>query len=325
MTCRSLTKISDLSLKDIDEIMKLGREYTSGKKSDILKKKIIINLFFESSTRTLSSFEIATKDLGANVIIIPVDFSSVNKGEALVDTLRTLNAMKPDFVIVRHRCSGIMAIVAKNTKCSIINAGDGSYEHPTQALADCLVIEYFKSKIEGLKVAICGDILHSRVARSNIRLLSRLGAKVSIIGPPTLMCSNFPGVESVYYSLKEGIKDIDVLMLLRVQKERMKEGTFIPSEQEYFHLYGLNEEKLSYAKQDMIIMHPGPINRGKEISYQLANSNEVILKQVEFGLAVRKAVLHYFVVQNGSVLQTGSKTQLNFQSVRKENIKLRDD
>ncbi|GHM58327.1 MAG: aspartate carbamoyltransferase [Candidatus Mesenet longicola] len=295
---RSLTKISDLSLKDIDEIMKLGREYINGKKSNILKQKIIINLFFESSTRTLSSFEIAAKDLGANVITIPVDSSSVSKGETIVDTVRTLNAMKPDFMIVRHRCSGIMATMAKSTKCSIINAGDGSYEHPTQALADYLVIKHFKSKIEGLKVAICGDVLHSRVARSNIRLLSRLGAKISIIGPLTLIYSNFPEVKSLHHSLKEGIKDIDVLMLLRVQKERMKEGAFIPSEQEYFHLYGLDEEKLSYAKQDMIIMHPGPVNRGKEISYQLANSNKVILKQVEFGLAIRKAVLHYFAAQD---------------------------
>ncbi|WP_339048398.1 aspartate carbamoyltransferase catalytic subunit [Candidatus Mesenet endosymbiont of Phosphuga atrata] len=293
---RSLTKISDLSLKDIDEIIKLGREYINGKKSNILKQKTIINLFFESSTRTLSSFEIATKDLGANVITIPVDSSSVSKGETIVDTVRTLNAMKPDFMIVRHRCSGIMATMAKSTKCSIINAGDGSYEHPTQALADYLVIKHFKSKIEGLKIAICGDVLHSRVARSNIRLLSRLGAKVSIIGPPTLICSNFPEVESICHSLEEGIKDIDVLMLLRVQRERMQEGAFIPSEQEYFHLYGLDEEKLSYAKHDMIIMHPGPVNRGKEISYQLANSSEVILKQVEFGLAIRKAVLHYFAV-----------------------------
>lgn len=296
--CRNLTKISDLSLKDIDEIMLLGKEYANGKESNVLRKKTVVNLFFENSTRTLTSFEIAAKNLGANVTTIPVVSSSVNKGESLVDTIRTLNAMKPDFIIVRHQCSGIMDTITKNAKCSIINAGNGSYEHPTQALADCLVIKHFKSKIEDLKVAICGDILHSRVARSNIRLLGRLGARISIIGPPTLMCSNFPGVESVYYSLKEGIKDIDVLVLLRVQKERMQEGAFIPSEQEYFRLYGLDEEKLSYAKQDIIVMHPGPVNRGKEISYHLTSSNEVILKQVEFGLAIRKAVLHYLTIQN---------------------------
>lgn len=298
VTCRSLTKISDLSLKDIDEIMRLGEEYANGKKSDILKQKTVINLFFENSTRTLSSFEIAAKDLSASVITIPVGSSSISKGETQVDTVRTLSAMKPDFIIIRHKCSGITDIIAKNTRCSIINAGDGSYEHPTQALADCFVIQHFKLKVKGLKIAICGDVLHSRVARSNIKLLSKLGAKISIIGPPTLMCNNFPKVESVYHSLKEGIKDIDVLMLLRVQKERMKEGAFIPSGQEYFHLYGLDEEKLSYAKQDIIIMHPGPVNRGKEISYQLANSNEVILKQVEFGVAIRKAVLHYFTILN---------------------------
>ncbi len=295
---RNLTEISDLSLSEINTVLELGKKYASNEiiqSSSILKHKTVINLFFENSTRTLSSFEIAAKELGANVITIPVNSSSINKGESLIDTVRTLNAMKPDFIVIRHGCSGMVNIVAQNTECSVINAGDGSYEHPTQALADCLTMQHFKSKVKGLKVAICGDVLHSRVARSNIRLLSMLKARISIIGPPTLVCHNFSEIESVYYSLKEGIKDADVLILLRVQKERMNEGSFIPSEQEYFYLYGLDEEKLSFAKQDIIVMHPGPINRGKEISCELVSSNKVILKQVEFGLAVRKAILHYLL------------------------------
>lgn len=203
--------------------------------------------------------------------------------------IKTLNAMNPDYIIIRHKSSGIINTLAKYVNCSLINAGDGSSEHPTQALADYLVISNHKKQIKDLKVVICGDILHSRVARSNIRLLKMFGAEINLVAPPTLICKHFPEVDSVHYSLIEGIKDADVIMLLRLQKERMNNSS---SEKEYFHLYGLDLQKLSYAKPDAIVMHPGPINRGIEISSDVADC--VILQQVEFGLAIRKAVLHYY-------------------------------
>ncbi|BEP30910.1 MAG: aspartate carbamoyltransferase catalytic subunit [Wolbachia endosymbiont of Drosophila biauraria] len=288
---RNLLNISDLTVDDVENITKLANQYLKKEVANthILENKTVINLFFEDSTRTLASFEIAAKSLGANVVTLPIRSSSINKGEDLKDMIKTLNAMNPDYIIIRHKSSGIINTLAKYVNCSLINAGDGSSEHPTQALADYLVISNHKKQIKDLKVVICGDILYSRVARSNIRLLKMLGAEINLIAPPTLICKHFPEVDSVHYSLIEGIKDADVIMLLRLQKERMNNSS---SEKEYFYLYGLDSQKLSYAKPDAIVMHPGPINRGIEISSDVADC--VILQQVEFGLAIRKAVLHYY-------------------------------
>ncbi|MBA8758586.1 aspartate carbamoyltransferase catalytic subunit [Wolbachia pipientis] len=288
---RNLLNISDLTVDDVENITKLANQYLKKEvaNSHILENKTVINLFFEDSTRTLASFEIAAKSLGANVVTLPIRSSSINKGEDLKDMIKTLNAMNPDYIIIRHKSSGIINTLAKYVNCSLINAGDGSSEHPTQALADYLVISNHKKQIKDLKVVICGDILHSRVARSNIRLLKMFGAEINLVAPPTLICKHFPEVDSVHYSLIEGIKDADVIMLLRLQKERMNNSS---SEKEYFYLYGLDSQKLSYAKPDAIVMHPGPINRGIEISSDVADC--VILQQVEFGLAIRKAVLHYY-------------------------------
>lgn len=261
---RNLLNISDLTIGDVENITKLANQYLEEKveNSHVLKNKIVINLFFEDSTRTLASFEIAAKSLGANVITLPIKSSSINKGEDLKDMIKTLNAMNPDYMIIRHKSSGIINTLAKHVNCSLINAGDGSSEHPTQALADYLVIISHKKQIKNLKIVICGDILHSRVARSNIRLLKMFGAKISLVAPPALICKHLPEVDSLHYSLIEGIKDADVIMLLRLQKERMNNNY---SEKEYFHLYGLDAQKLSHAKPDAIVMHPGPINRGIEI------------------------------------------------------------
>ncbi len=286
-----MLNISDLTVDDVENITKLASQYLKKEVANghILENKTVINLFFEDPTRTLASFEIAAKSLGANVVTLPIRSSSINKGEDLKDMIKTLNAMNPDYIIIRHKSSGIISTLAKYVNCSLINAGDGSSEHPTQALADYLVISNHKKQIKDLKVVICGDILHSRVARSNIRLLKMFGAEISLVAPPTLICKHFPEVDSVHYSLIEGIKDADVIMLLRLQKERMNNSS---SEKEYFYLYGLDSQKLSYAKPDAIVMHPGPINREIEISSDVADC--VILRQVESGLAIRKAVLHYY-------------------------------
>lgn len=230
---RNLLNISDLTVDDVENITKLANQYLKKEvaNSHILENKTVINLFFEDSTRTLASFEIAAKSLGANVVTLPIRSSSINKGEDLKDMIKTLNAMNPDYIIIRHKSSGIINTLAKYVNCSLINAGDGSSEHPTQALADYLVISNHKKQIKDLKVVICGDILHSRVARSNIRLLKMFGAEINLVAPPTLICKHFPEVDSVHYSLIEGIKDADVIMLLRLQKERMNNSS---SEKEYF-------------------------------------------------------------------------------------------
>ncbi|MEZ5691596.1 MAG: aspartate carbamoyltransferase catalytic subunit [Rickettsiales bacterium] len=295
---KHLLGIDGLSRSDIYTIMEIAKSYIEknrnpDKKHAILKGRTLINLFFENSTRTRTSFELAGKRLGADVINMSVATSATKKGETLIDTAMTLNAMHPDFIAVRHPDSGAVHLLAEKVKCSVINAGDGCNEHPTQALLDALTIYRRKGKLDGLNVAICGDILHSRVARSNIRLLNLLGAKVRIIAPPTLM-PPFPesmGVE-VFYDMREGLKGCDIIMMLRLQMERMS-GNFIPSIREFFHLYGLDENKLSYAKEDALIMHPGPINRGVEIDTGLADdiNRSVILEQVETGVAIRQAVL----------------------------------
>jgi aspartate carbamoyltransferase catalytic subunit len=250
-------------------------------------------MFFEASTRTQASFELAGKRLGADVMNMTVAQSSVKKGETLIDTALTLNAMHPDLLVVRHPASGAVDLLAQKVECAVINAGDGRHEHPTQALLDALTIRRKKGRLERLTVAICGDIAHSRVARSNLLLLGKLQNRIRLVGPPTLMPAQVAefGVE-VFDDMKEGLKGADVVMMLRLQRERM-DGGFIPSEREYFHRYGLDVEKLSTAKPDAIVMHPGPMNRGVEIDGTLADdiNRSVIQEQVEMGVAVRMAAM----------------------------------
>ena len=254
---------------------------------------VILNVFFENSTRTRVSFELASRRLGAEVINISLTNSSIKKGESLLDTASTLNAMKPDVLIVRHPHSGAPSLFADYLDCSIINAGDGRHEHPTQALLDALTIRRRIGYLEGLKISICGDIANSRVARSNIHLLTIMGAEVRCIAPPTLMPNNLEklGVKC-YFDMREGIKDADVVMLLRLQNERMS-GTETPSQREYFKYFGLDEEKLSLANKNAVIMHPGPMNRGVEIASALADDSErsLIKTQVEMGVAIRMATI----------------------------------
>lgn len=262
------------------------------KKKSSMRGRTQINLFFENSTRTQSSFELAGKRLGADVMNMSVGNSSVKKGETLIDTAMTLNAMHPDILVIRHSCGGAAALLAQKVDCSVVNAGDGAHAHPTQALLDALTIRRAKGTIAGLTVAICGDVLHSRVARSNIISLNALGARVRVIGPTTLMPSGIADMSvEVFTDMKEGLKDVDVIMMLRLQRERMA-GAFIPSVREYFHFYGLDKEKLALAKDDCIVMHPGPINRGVEIASDIADGPQsVIHTQVEMGVAVRMAVI----------------------------------
>ena len=262
------------------------------KKLDTLKGRTQINIFFENSTRTQASFEIAGKRLGADVMNMALKSSSLNKGETIIDTAATLNAMHPDLIVVRHQSAGAVNLLAEKLDCSVINGGDGVHEHPTQALLDALTIRRHKGKIEGLTIAICGDIRHSRVARSNILLLKSLYANVRVVAPSTLMPRFIEeyGV-STYKDLREGIKDADVVMMLRLQNERMQ-GALIPSIREYFRFFGLDEEKLQHAKPDAIILHPGPMNRGVEIASSAADlSRSLVREQVEMGVAVRMAVL----------------------------------
>ncbi len=259
----------------------------------LLRGRTVINLFFESSTRTRTSFELAGKRLGADVINMSVSTSSIKKGETLIDTAMTLNAMHTDVLVVRHSDSGAVKLLSEKVNCAVMNAGDGSHEHPTQALLDALTIRRRRGKLQGLTVAICGDVLHSRVARSNILLLHTMGARVRVIGPPTLLPSAIDrfGVE-VFHDMREGLKDCDIVMMLRLQTERMQ-GRFVPSVREYFHFFGLDREKLAVAKDDALVMHPGPMNRGVEIDSELADDldRSVIREQVEMGVAVRMACI----------------------------------
>jgi aspartate carbamoyltransferase catalytic subunit len=281
-----ITGLLDLS----EEASKLSRQID--KKRDDLRGRTLINLFFEASTRTQSSFELAGKRLGADVMNMSVSTSSVQKGETLIDTAVTLNAMRPDLLVVRHHAAGAVQLLSQKVDCSVINAGDGSHEHPTQALLDALTIRRHKGHIEGLVVVICGDILHSRVARSNILLLNTLGARVRVVAPSTLLAWGIErlGVE-VYTSMWEGLVDADIVMMLRLQRERMA-SSLVPSQREYFHFFGLDYEKLARAKPDALVMHPGPMNRGVEIDSNVADDPQsVIREQVEMGVAVRMAVL----------------------------------
>lgn len=294
---RHLLGIEGLSHLDIEGLLDRAEAYVAlsrqvEKKAAILRGRTQINLFFEPSTRTQASFELAGKRLGADVMNMSVASSSVKKGETLIDTAATLNAMRPDIIVVRHHAAGAVNLLARKVDCSVVNAGDGAHEHPTQALLDALTIRRNKGRIQGLTVAICGDILHSRVARSNIILLNALGAKVRLIAPTTLMP---PGIErmgvELYTDMNKGLEGADIVMMLRLQLERMH-GAFVPSSKEYFRYYGLDREKLERAQPDALVMHPGPMNRGVEISSEVADgAQSLIREQVEMGVAVRMAVL----------------------------------
>jgi aspartate carbamoyltransferase catalytic subunit len=280
----------ELLLDRADAAVSISRQ--SEKKTSTLRGRTQINLFYEASTRTQSSFELAGKRLGADVMNMSVASSSVKKGETLIDTAMTLNAMRPDILIIRHQSAGAAALLAQKVGCSVVNAGDGAHEHPTQALLDALTIRRAKGPLSKLIVAICGDILHSRVARSNILLLNALGAQVRVVAPSTLLPA---GIEKmgviVARSMAEGLKDADVVMMLRLQRERMA-GAFVPSVREYFRYFGLDAEKLKAAKDDALVMHPGPMNRGVEIASEIADGPQsVIQEQVEMGVAVRMAVM----------------------------------
>jgi aspartate carbamoyltransferase catalytic subunit len=299
MTNRHLLGIQGLNPQAILLLLDLAENYVllnrSGKtQRDTLRGRTLINLFFEDSTRTRTSFELAGKRLGADVINMSVSTSSVSKGETLLDTAATLNAMNCDLLVVRHNQSGAPALLAQKVEASVINAGDGTHEHPTQALLDALTIRRNKGRIEGLTIAICGDITHSRVARSNFLLLTMMGNQVRLVGPPTLMPA---GIETlgvtVHHDMREGLNGADIVMALRLQKERMTKGGMVPSAREFFAFYGLNEEKLAYAKPDALVMHPGPMNRGVEIDSAVADDplRSVIREQVEMGVAIRMAVL----------------------------------
>ncbi len=295
---RHLLGTEGLSAAEISFLLDRADSYVevnrrADKKSAVLRGRTIINLFFESSTRTRTSFELAGKRLGADVINMSVAWSAIKKGETLIDTAMTLNAMHPEVLVVRHPESGASKLLSEKVNCAVINAGDGSHEHPTQALLDALTIRRRRGRLAGLTVAICGDVLHSRVARSNIHLLNTMGARVRVIAPPTLLPAEVErlGVES-FFDMRRGLEGCDIVMMLRLQTERMQ-GSFVPSIREYFHFFGLDRDKLTAAKPDALIMHPGPMNRGVEIDSEVADDidRSVIREQVEMGVAVRMACL----------------------------------
>ncbi len=293
-----LLGIEQLRPDAITEILDHAERYVDVNRSahkhlDQLSGLTQINMFFENSTRTQASFELAGKRLGADVMNMAMQASSIKKGETLIDTALTLNAMHPDVLVVRHPHSGAVELLSQKVNCAVVNAGDGRHEHPTQALLDALTIRRAKGRLHRLNIAICGDVIHSRVARSNMQLLGKMENRIRVVGPSTLVPPNLAefGVE-VYHHMREGLHDVDVVMMLRLQRERM-DGGFVPSEREYYHRYGLDAEKLSCAKDDAIVMHPGPMNRGVEIDGEIADdlNRSVIQDQVEMGVAVRMAVL----------------------------------
>jgi len=295
---KDLLGIKELSVEEINLILDTAAGFKDVLKRDIkkvptLRGKTAVNLFFEPSTRTRTSFELAAKRLSTDVINFSVPTSSVVKGESLIDTALTVQALGADFIIIRHSSSGVPHLLAKKLVASVINAGDGTNEHPTQALLDAFTIKEKKGKIEGLKIAIVGDITHSRVAKSNIYSLKKLGAMVRLIGPPTLIPKEIEGIGvKVFHDMDVGLKDVDVVMMLRIQMERQGKG-FFPSTEEYFKNWGLTPERLSLAKGDVIVMHPGPMNRGIEITSEIADGPQsVILEQVTNGIAVRMAVMY---------------------------------
>jgi len=296
---KDILGMQDMSVDEIHLILETAESFLEISTRDIkkvptLRGKSIINLFYEASTRTRTSFEIAGKRLSADTINISASTSSVVKGETLIDTARTLEAMNPDIIVIRHGAAGAPHLLARLVKQSVINAGDGAHEHPSQALLDLMTIREKKGRLNDLKVAIIGDILHSRVARSNIYGLSKMGAKVVVAGPPTMMPRNIESLGiTAYTKLEEAIKNADVIMMLRIQLERQKQNIF-PSLREYAQHYCLNRSNIRLAKPDVIVMHPGPINRGVEISPDIADDTEhsVILDQVNKGVALRMALLY---------------------------------
>ena len=292
----------NLSKKEILYLIKESKKYISFNKLKIKKYKIlegrtIFNLFFEDSTRTRTSFEVAAKRLGADLINVALKDSSINKGETLLDTMTTINSMNPDILIVRHPEEGISEKISKLVDASVINAGDGSNEHPTQALLDALTINNRFKNFSKLKIAICGDILHSRVARSNIEILSKLGANINVIGPKELIPKNICDYPvNVFHSMKKGLQNCDIVMMLRIQKERIV-GKFMSNEKAYFKRFGLDYEKLNFAKKNAFVMHPGPMNRGVEIDSILADdiTRSLIQEQVAMGVAIRMACLEIII------------------------------
>lgn len=310
---RHLLGIEGLHPHEISSLLDLADHYVEknrqgAKKFDILAGRTQVNLFFEASTRTRASFELAGKRLGADQINMQSTGSSISKGETLIDTALTLNAMHIDVLVVRHNESGAVKLLSDKVNCGVVNAGDGWHEHPTQALLDALTIRRRKGHLDGLTVAICGDVQHSRVARSNIHLLLTMGAAVRIVAPRTLTPSGLQemGVD-VYHDMRAGLRDVDIVMMLRVQNERMQ-GNYIPSIREFFHFFGLDKEKLALAKPDALIMHPGPMNRGVEIDSDVADDVErsVIREQVEMGVAVRMAVLETLAYNNAATQKGGA-------------------
>ena len=301
----SLLDLRELNKDEIEMVLETAKSLKEVslrevKKVPALRGKTVVLLFFESSTRTRTSFELAAKRLSADTINIAVNNSAMSKGESVLDTARNLEAMNVDMIVVRHACAGVPNLLAQNLKTSIVNAGDGCREHPTQALLDLFTIKEKLGRIEGLKVGIVGDILHSRVARSNIMGFTKLGAEVTVCGPSTLMP---PGIEStgvkVTYNVLELIEQCDVLMVLRIQQERQRDK-YLPSIREYARMFGINKEKLRHAKKDILIMHPGPTNRGVELSAEVADGEySVILDQVANGLAIRMAVLYLLLGTHG--------------------------
>ena len=305
-----LVETADLDRKEIEFFLNEAKKFISFnkkriKKNNLLEGRTIFNLFFEDSTRTRTSFEVAAKRLGADIINVAVKDSSINKGETLLDTMTTINSMNPDVLIVRHPEEGISKRISLNVDASVINAGDGSHEHPTQALLDALTIKNRFDNFSKLQIAICGDILHSRVARSNIIILSKLGAKINVIGPREWLPKNIKKLPvTVFTDMKKGLKNCDIVMMLRIQKERIV-GKIMPNQKIYFNKYGLDYNKLKYAKKNAFVMHPGPMNRGVEIDSKLADdvTRSLIQEQVAMGVAIRMACLDILIKNRDNVLK----------------------
>ena len=304
-----LVETADLNAKEIKFILDEAKKFINFnkkrvKKSNLLEGRTIFNLFFEDSTRTRTSFEVAAKRLGADLINVAIKDSSINKGETLLDTMTTINSMNPDVLIVRHPEEGISKRISNNVDACVINAGDGSHEHPTQALLDALTIKNRFNNFSKLQIAICGDILHSRVARSNIIILSKLGAKINVIGPKQWLPKNINKLPvDVYTDMKKGLKNCDIVMMLRIQKERIV-GKIMPNQKTYFNKYGLDYNKLKYAKKNAFVMHPGPMNRGVEIDSKLADdiTRSLIQEQVAMGVAIRMACLDILIKNRDNVV-----------------------
>ena len=308
---KHLVETADLNKKEIEFILDEAQKFISFnkmkiKKNNLLEGRTIFNLFFEDSTRTRTSFEVAAKRLGADLINVAVKDSSINKGETLLDTMTTINSMNPDVLIIRHPDEGISKKISMNVDACVINAGDGSHEHPTQALLDALTIKNRFKSFNKLLIAICGDILHSRVARSNIIILSKLGAKINVIGPKEWLPKNIKKLPvTVFTDMKKGLKNCDIVMMLRIQKERIV-GKIMPNQKTYFNKYGLDYNKLKYAKENAFVMHPGPMNRGFEIDSKLADdvTRSLIQEQVAMGVAIRMACLDILTKNRDDVLRS---------------------